>query len=864
MKNRPPEIAERIFSLLISQKDREYFFGEIGREYKEKYTAKGRISASLWYWGQLIKSLPSIINDHFRGNFGMIKNHIKIAFRNMRRQKLNTFISVFGLALSMACCIIILIWVTNELSFDRFHEKSERIYRIANRSQVNDTKVEYCLSPAPLAFTLKKDYPEVEECVRFFKFSEVEVEHGDRVIYENNILAVDSTFFKVFSFPLISGNPGDVLNRPMTIVLTKSTSEKYFGTEDPIGKALIVNKRSCIVTGVVEDAPQNSHFDFDFLVSLSTLGFSRSEVWLSNDFYTYITLREASDPDQFSEKLSEIVMKYAIDDYEEWSSNGNYWEFYLQPIADIHLDSHLGYEFEVNGNRRYVHIFIITALFILVIASINYINLFNAGFIFKAKDICMRKIAGSKNLQLFQQIIVESIILSVVSLAAGIIIVLSFQSIYSIITGGFLDIGLLRNIRIIFGFLAVSIALGIITGIYPAAFILSVKPVSVLKGKFFSGNRRGRGKDLLVGFQFVISVILIINILFISKQLKFMQEENLGFDKENVIILKNPNSMGDQIREFKNELLNHSDIISASASYSLPGTDFAGTFFYPEEMETKTLRLWFSDSDLANTLKLRLISGNFPVHESSTENFGVIINEKAAELLGWEQPLGKRMGFNWRRVRRYVEIIGVVENFHFESMRNEVQPLVMTPFLSPSDAPRYLSVRINSDNLSSAIEFIENTWNRFSPGSDFSYSFLDMEYEGIYKNEEGILNTLVVFTAISLLISCMGLYGLTLFTAKRKTKEIGIRKVLGSSIPKLLIMLSKSFIKTIMIANMIAWPLAYYVVNSWLESFNYRVEVGITLFIAGTIIALIIAFGTISSQTVKAAAANPVDSLRYE
>jgi len=840
--------------------------------YNRIYIQKGRFAAYIWFWYQLLFSLPSFIKRSLYWSCAMFKNYFKVAIRNIQRHKTYLFINISGLAVGIACSMLILFWIQNELSYDRFHKNAERMYRIACKGSLGNSTFDYTLTSAPLAQTLINHYPEVEGAVRILDIELIipntRVTYGDKSFSEQNILAVDSSFFNIFSFPVIEGDENTALKQPYSVVLTRSTAEKYFNTSSVLGKILSLGKYDLTVTGVIENIPQNSHFDFNFLVSLSSLGVERSKVWLSNDFVTYVLLQKGSNPDDLDAKFPEIVKNYAFKgrNYEEFVSEGNYWNYYLQPLLSIHLDSNLEHEFKVNGNRTYVHIFIIVAIVTILIACINFINLSTAISLNRAKEVCLRKVIGSERFQIIRQFLFESVMFSFFSLLLGILIVTILLPVFNSITGSTFTLKLLNNGYLLLGFICLSVIIGFSSGLYPAFIVSSFNPVSVLKGQTGIGRKNYLIRNLLIIFQFAISITLIIVVTIITRQVDFMQNENLGFEKEHVIVINNAQSLGDKIDEFKESMLQNPDILSAASSYSLPGQNFHGTSFFlvPKGEISLKLNLYYCDSDFAGTLDMKIDRGSFFSPKSGSDITSVVLNEEAVILLGLDNPIGRKLGFYWRQKPNEVTIVGVVNDFHYQTMREKIGPLAMVEFPTNRDAPRFISVRTNSADYGRTIETIKNIWDKFGSGITFDYSFLDKEYENIYQYEQYTNRVVFVFSIISIIMANLGLFGLVSYMAEQRRKEIGIRKVLGSRKTGIVGLLSKDLLKGVLIANIFSWPVAYYLSNSWLQNFSYRINVNWWVFILSGFLAFLIAFITISIQLFRFANANPVEALRYE
>lgn len=803
----------------------------------------------------------------------MIKNYIKIALRNIIKHKGISSINIVGLAIGIACSILILLFVTHELSYDKFHEKADRIYRLAVRASVGDTKINQTHSSSETFRRLLEDFPEIETGVKFLNLGKTPVILDEKTFYESRFFAVDSTFYDVFSIPLIHGNPKEVLADPNTMVLSKNTAVKYFGDTDVVGKVIKVDfsydlgRVDFKITGVSENVPDNSHFHYDLLVSSASFpALINNRGWSSNNFITYLLLREGTSQAWFDEKLKEFTRRHmGGEEFDAWVAEGNYWEYFLQPITEIHLNSDLNGEFEANGNKTYVFIFSVISVIILLIACINFMNLSTARSSLRAREVGLRKVVGSSRGRLMRQFLSESILLSFISLALGLLIIQVLLPAYRNFIGRQLAMHYFDNLVVIPSLLALGLLVGVVSGSYPAFFLSSFKPISVLRGSTGSSQGSSLLRNALVIFQFAISIFLIIGTLVVIQQLKFFQNKRLGFEKEQVLVVRNPGALRDNVEPFKEALRSNSSIMSVSSSNTLPGTSFSNIGFGAEGVEKSfTLNLCVCDYDFLETLKLEMARGRFFSREFTTDSHAAVLNEKAVKLLGWEDPLGKKIN-NWAQDRGNFTVIGVIKDYHYESLHQEIRPQAL--FLSGGyykNVQSYISIRLNTENVSETVKYVGNTWNDFAPGKPFEYSFLDKDYDNLYINEKQTRSLFSIFSFLAIFIACLGLFGLASFVADRKTKEIGIRKILGASVPRIVNNLNKSFMKWVLIANLIAWPAAWYFMSKWLQNFAYRIHLTWWVFVLAAALALLIALMTVSFQTIRAALKNPTDSLRYE
>lgn len=805
----------------------------------------------------------------------MIKNYFKVAMRNIFKHKAFSLINIIGLAVGIACSVLILIFVTHELSYDRFHDKADRIYRIAVRASIGNTKIRQTYSSAETFRKLLLDFPEIEAGVKFLKLGDVPVIWGERTFYESRFYAVDETFYEIFTVPLIHGDPKTVLQEPNTMVLSKDTALKYFGTTDVMGQVLRVDfswgegAKDFEVTGISENMPKNSHFHYDILVSSASFpDMINNTGWSANNFITYLLLKKGTSPEVFNEKLKDFTRKYmGREQFDTWVAKGNYWEYYLQSITKIHLTSDLNGEFEANGNETYVYVFSVVSFIILLIACINFMNLSTAKSSLRAKEVGMRKVVGSGKRQLVAQFISESVLLSFIALALGMGIVHLLLPSYRNLIERPLELNYLENPIIIPLFLALGLLAGVVSGSYPAFFLSSIKPVSALKEKGFTGVGKGGGllRNVLVVFQFSISIFLIIGTLVVFQQMKFIQNKKLGFQKDQVLVIKNADILGNKSEPFKESLRDESGIISVSGASTLPGLSFNNIGFGAEGVdESFTLNICICDHEFLKTLELEMAQGRFFSKEFPSDTHAAVLNEKAAELLNWNDPIGKRIN-NWSRERGNFTVIGVVKDYHYESLHHEIRPMALFLHGGYYKRPhRIIAVQLDTKDLSQTIKTIEKKWKEFAPSHPFNYSFLDEDFDNLYINEKQTRKIFTIFSLLAIFIACLGLFGLASFIVDQKTKEIGIRKVLGASVPGLVANLNKSFMKWILIANFLAWPAAWYIMRGWLQNFAYRIDLSLWIFIISAILALSIALITVSFQTIKASSKNPADSLRFE
>lgn len=859
---RPPKLAVWLNRLLLNENEFDNRLNEYEEVFNQILKGQSKIKAVSWYWSQTLKSIPDLIINRMLWGAAMLSNYFKIAVRNIRKHKGYSLINIMGLAVGIACAILIFMWVDDELSYDDFHSKSDRIFRLCSRITINGTTLDQAQTPAILPITLKQDFPVVEQAVKLGWPIEINAKYEDKVFLETNILPADSTFFDVFSFNLIRGESSTILSKPGTLVMTEETAERYFGDEDPIGKTIIVAEQFPLtVTGVVENIPRNSHFHFDMLLSMISLNLSSEPKWFSNDFRTYIVLQEDYDYKKLETKFPEFIVKYLGKGNSNWINEEDSHEYYLQPLTYIHLKSDIQCEFEPNGNKTYVYVFTITAIFILLIACVNFMNLTISKSTSRAKEIGLRKVVGSYKRQLIFQFLCESLLLSFIALIFAAALIYFTLPFFNNLVGKELlltDYKFQLTILILAG---ITLFVGLTAGIYPALYLSSLKPALIIKGKLREGLASTKLRSALVVFQFSITIAMFIGTFIVDKQVSYFQNKRLGFDKDQVLVIKNVGPLQEKRQAFKEALKNHSGISAVAGSFSLPGGAFISYDFKPVDAEMQLLNFGVCDPEFINTLNLKMAEGRFFSDERSTDSASIIINETAVRQLNWKDPVGKTLS----TMGRSFTVIGVVKDFHYKSLHSVVEPIALFNLnLGLPWQERFISVRISSENISETIDFIAGQWKTFSSDKPFDYSFLDDDYNKLYHNEERTGKVFRIFSAIAIFIASLGLIGLASYTAEQRAKEISIRKVCGARVSNIIVLLSKEFMRWVLIANLIAWPAAYFFMDRWLQNFAYHIKIGWIPFVAVAGFAILIALITVSIQVLKAAIANPVESLKCE
>ncbi len=812
----------------------------------------------------------------------MFKNYVMIAIRSLWKRKLFSFINVVGLSVGIACFFLIAINLMDEFSYDNFHENTDNLYRVVLKRIYPDNVVNYAIIPTSIGVAMLNDFPEVEDMTRIMKMrQEFILRYEDKIYEENKLFFVEPKFFKMFNIPLLKGDPDQVFSTPNSLVMTRDTALKYFGDDDAVGKSIITPQGPFIISGVCENVPKNSHMEFDFAASMGLLNLDRQPNYVSFSVYTYIVLRDGTDPKVIEDKMPALVEHYAAGpiqarsgiSYKEYIAAGNGYDYFLQPIRKIHLYSHLTEEIKPNGNITYVYVLIAIAIFLIVIACINFMNLATAISVTRAREVGIRKIVGSTRGSIIRQFLMESLVLSFVSLVIAGLVVQLVLPLFNTLAKKELEINFIAQPFHLVLLLVVGIVVGILAGSYPAFVLSSFHPVTVLKGRFSTSRRGIRMRNALVVFQFTISVVLISMTLLISRQMGFMQNIDLGFKKDNLIVVERAYSVGPQWEAFKQELSGIPGVVDVAGSdTTISGGSYYGVMFQTEkDTEIKTTRAMTVDDDFVKTLGLEIVDGRgFAKEFNDTTN--IIINEAAIREFGWDDPVGmrlKRISDPGERSGNFT-VIGVVKDFHYNSLHEDIDSFVL--FTNPEvqdqqqQQPIYalMNVRIRADNTPSTLVAVENTWKKFMPGQPFSYYFLDDMLNGLYQNEQTSGQIFGVFSILAIIIACIGLFGLSTYMAEQRTKEIGIRKVLGSTASKIVMLMSKDFAKLVTGSFLIAVPIAYFIMFKWLQNFSFRVSIQFWIFLLAGIASLVVAQFTISFQAVRAANSNPADSLRFE
>lgn len=811
----------------------------------------------------------------------MLKNYFNIAVRSLLKHKFYSLLNILGLSIGLACFMLISLFIKHELTYDTFHKDADRIQRVHFRATLNGEDHIASQVGAPMAGAMKKDFPEVEDALRINDTGNWFVKRkGETSSFkEEFVLMADSNFFDFFSVNLIYGDKKNVLNRPKTLVLDQTTAKKLFGDMNPVGEVLTLDSRfDYEVTGVYEDLPDNSHFHHNILLSLTSFDWAvNNDNWLSTNFQTYVKLREGADPAELQAKFPQMINTYVaplIEQFlnmnmDEFANSGNALGFSLFPLKDIHLHSQKPDELEAGGDIKYIYIFSAVALFILVLACINFMNLATARSANRAKEVGIRKVMGVYKSQLIAQFLTEAIIITTISSIIGYAITFAALPSFNELSAKELNYFQLIEGSYLLFIGAIVLVVGLLAGSYPAFYLSMFRPVEVLKGVIKRGMKSGPIRSTLVVFQFSISIIMIIGTAVVFDQLSYIQNKKLGYEKDQILIVNDTWILRDKITTFKEEASRNANIIEATVSSFTPTGSSSNSDLYfknPSAAADESLVISEAnvDHNFINTLGIEMAEGRFFSREFLSDSSTVVINETAAKKFGFQNPVGANLytyeGDNDQPIAAPYKIIGVVKDFHFQSLKTDITPLVF----HLNDSRGYALFKIQMDNAKETIGFLENTWQNFVQGQPFEYTFMNERFNEIYSQEQKIGKIFTVFAILAILIACLGLFGLAAFTAEQKTKEIGIRKTLGASVPNIVNLLSKNFIKLVGISFLISVPIAYFGMNYWLEDFAYRTSIKPLTFIISGIVAIGIAWITISMQSWKAARNNPATSLRSE
>ena len=803
----------------------------------------------------------------------MFKNYFKTAWRNFRKNKVFSFINIIGLAVGLTCFVLIAVFVYDELSYDTYSADAKDMYRVNLSVTGNGDVAVYPNVDYAVGEGMKNAFPEIKSFARVSPATDF-VKYNDKQFKEDKMAFADSNFLQMFSIPLINGNNKDALVQPNSVVISKAFAKKYFGDAEPVGKSLIIglHNEAYKVTGVFDKIPDNSHFHFDAFLSLTTWHIT-NPTWNNIGEYTYLLLNENVDAKKLQAKFPQLVAKYVVPEdqhdmgisYAEAQKAVNTFVFSLQPLTQLHLYSHTKYEMEPNGDIQYVYIFSILAIFILLLACVNFTNLSIASAMKRAREVGVRKVMGSRKFQLIKQFLSESVLMSFFSMLLAIVLIFLLLPYYNHVLGKQISFNYFFNYRFILAMLVLVFFVGIVAGIYPSFFLSSFNPVKVLKGASVSGNKKNYLRSSLIVFQFFVSTALIIATIIVFQQLNYMQNKKLGYDKDQVLFLPDGRLLGQNQDAFKQQLLQNNHVVAATISRSVPGDEFMdGTEIFPknetgngQEIHTN---IYHVDYDYLQTLGIHIIKGrNFSKDFQTDSASGVVINEAAVRGLGWNDntAVGKTIV---RSGQDQFKVIGVMADFNYTSAKQKIAPLMMR--LGNNHGG--FIIKIKTTDVTGFLNDLKNTWNSFKPQGPLSYTFLDDKFAALYASELKTKQIFSAFAVIAIIIAGLGLFGLSAFVIEQRTKEIGIRKVLGASVQQILLLVSKEFLSLVIIAFVISIPVTYWAMHKWLENYSYRINISIGVFAFAGIATIMIALATISFQAIKAAVANPVKSLRTE
>ena len=880
----PPKLFIRFFRWYAHPKLKDSIEGDLIEEYNERLHSRGKRAADFRFAIDVVLLFRPAILRRFRFNqdpipYGMYKSYFMIAWRAFLKSKGYSFINITGLAVGLSACLLIGLYVHHELSYDRFHEKAARIFRVNTEIKFGDNHIDLALANPLFGETAKAELPEIEETTRIQWYGSFLVKKGNENIREGNVAWADSTLFGVFTLPMIYGNPRTALAEPNCIVITESVARKYFGKPDVLGETLTINNtQSRKITGVIRDIPSNSHFQFTSFIPLIENEYASDPTWAgSQNWPTYLLLREGANADDVESLLNEMLGRHLGPQLksiigktlDEFTRDGNFFKTSLTALPDIHLHSKRIGELFSAGNIQYVYMFSAIAIAILLIAIINFMNLATARSAHRAREVGMRKVMGSRKGLLIAQFITESFLTCAGAMVLAVVIAIIALPHFNVLTGKSLPADILLNPRVVVSLLILTVIVGILSGSYPAFYLSGFQPASVLKGTHSGSARKSLFRNVLVVFQFAASVILIAGTLIVFRQMKYIQQKDVGYNRDRLLIINNTDQIGKtRAQTLKTSLLTISGVEKATITGFLPVNYYRNndSFFSSPSLELKdaiSMQKWVVDEDYLETMGMRIVEGRNFSRIVAADTAAIILNESAAKFLGNRDILEKklyRIVDEQTKALEAFHVIGIVKDFNFSSLRETVKPLA---FMYGSDEGG-MTLKIAGSDIAGVLSAIEKQWKSVAPELPFEYGFMDQDFDKLYKGERQSGKLITYFATLSILISCLGLFGLATYMAEQRTKEIGIRKVMGASIPGITTLLSKDFLRLVLIAVAIATPVAYYFASQWLAGFAYHIDVEWWVFAVASVMAAVIAFMTVSIQAVKAALQNPVKSLRTE
>jgi predicted permease len=858
MPEQPPKIAEWLLCQFLLRKNKLAVLGDFEELYHDIREKKGTVAANLWYWFQIVRSFPGFVLNSVFWGFVMFQNYLKVTLRNIRRHKGFSFINIAGLALGVACCLLISLWVLDELSYDRFHDYSERLYRVEADQDYSGRIIHAISTPVLLSAALEEELPEVLFATRFTRFGGLQLTYEETSFFEQDVRSTDPSFFQMFSFPLLKGDPLSALENPFSIILSERMAAKYFGDEDPLGKVITAeNKFEMTITGVIENPPDNSTLQYDWIVPFEFVfqNLRRMPEGWSDAISNFVLLKEGSSLSEVNRKINELIRKHRGKETKT--------DYSLFPLKRMRLFAVMG-EGEIVGNIRYVYIFSIIALLVLLIACINFMNLSTARSAVRAREVGMRKVVGAQRGHIIRQFFGESLLYTGFSLISALLLTAVLLPVFNQLTGKNLSLSILITGPVLAVVVGITVFAGLVSGSYPALLLSSFRPVRILSSSLGTKPRSSFFRKTLVVIQFSLSVFLIIGAGVVYNQVRFMQGMDIGYNKEHVLLLPMRGDVGKFFPALRAELQRNPQLLGVTAMSRRPNNirDYARDATWEGKEQDSDVRVNFAavSYDFPETMGLEMVEGRAFSRDFPTDaKEAFVVNEELAKLIGRETAVGTGFSMFGRKGR----VVGVLKNFHFQPLRVQIQPLVL--LLAPN--PYWLGnivIRLSPGDMAASLDLIEKTWKRVVPGYPFEYEFLDEEFDLYYWRERRMGSLLGYFSFLAVFIACLGLFGLASFTAEQRTKEIGIRKVLGASVSSITLSLCREFALLVTAANLIAWPLIYLVSRDWLNNFAYRFEMGPFLFILAGLLALTIALLTVSYQAVRAARANPVEALKYE
>ncbi len=807
----------------------------------------------------------------------MIKNYFKTAWRNLMKYKLYSFLNIAGLTVGILCSCLIFLYVTDELSYDNYNPLAERTYRINFFGKFGERAVSSAQSPAPAGPLFKREMPQVEEMCRLLPNGRSIVKYENTSFNESNVLFADSSLFRVFNFPLLQGNAATALTEPNTAVMSVTMAKKYFGISDAIGRTIkLDNDKLYKITAVMKDIPANTHFKCDMFLSMASVEDSRADNWGSTNYATYLVLKEGTNTEQFSKTMTQsfikhfsaVLKQYLNTTWEEFTKSGNYARLELFPLQKIHLYSQLEDELDVNGDIKYVYIFSIVGILILALACINFINLTTARASKRAKEVGIRKVAGATRSGLARQFLGECFFISIQSWILALTLAWLLLPFFNQLAGKQFSAGNIFSWQFLPASFLITVVTGLLAGLYPALFLSSFTPVKVLKGAKEISQSKSLLRNGLVVFQFFITTVLLVSAFVVYKQLEYIRNKNLGFDKEQVLVVNDGYLLGNNVQAFKQRLLQLPSVSNVSVTNILAVSKDANNTSIikgrnPSTENTVLVNNMWVDADFVKTMGIQIVQGRDVSKINVSDSTAVLINEELAKSFGYPSKpvIGQEIGLpqDEGKLSMY-NIVGVMKDYNYGSLHSKIGPLV----LFPNGSANFINVKCKTTQITSLISLLETAWKEMAPGQPFSYNFLDEKFAQIYETENRIGKITGVFTVIAIIIACMGLLGLVTFMAEQRRKEIGIRKVLGAGTFTITSLMAKDFIKLVLVSVVFAFPVAWYGMSKWLNDFAYRIEMQWWMFALIALAALVIALLTVSFQAIKAAVANPVKSLRTE